>query len=388
MSKKYNFFLTLLFCAFLGLFLVWHLILPDADFSPTENRYLAQLPTLELGTPDLISPSGNFFNGEFMEDFERYVNDQFPLRDNWVELKARSESLSGKLSNNGVYFGSGGTLIADFPEPDAAKVEKNLSYVSALGQKLDIPVYFSLIPGKSEAWKPLLPEGAPVGDQSAILEQAAGTENVNWIDISIPFSTEVYTEDGRLADDLSYYRTDHHWTTVGAYHGYADLMAGMGLTAHPLGKLTTVTDDFHGTTWSSAGAYWYAPDSMEIAVSDEDVTVTNYFDGTPTEGALYNYEKLEVKDKYPFFLGGNQPLCVIKSEKPGAEGRLLVIRDSFSDALAPFLTQNFAEIHLIDLRYYKSSLAQYAAVNRIDQVLVLYSVDNFVTDNNLFVMGM
>lgn len=384
MRKTYSLFLTLLFCGFLGFFLIWHLILPDADFSPNENRYLAQLPTPTFGLK-FLGKTGNFFSGQFMKDFETYVNDQFPLRDGWVGLKALSERLSGKQSNNNVYFGQdGSTLITDYPEPDENKVEKNLNYVSALGKKLDVPVWFSLIQGKSEALKSLLPPSAPVGDQSAILEQASTVEHVHWIDLYDSSYADLLDRD----PTLSYYATDHHWTTRGAYDGYVALMKGMGHPPLPLGELTTVTESFHGTTWSKSGAYWYPAESMEIAVSDEGVTVTNYFDATPTEGSLYNYDKLEQKDKYPFFLGGNQPLCIIRSEKPGVSGRLLLLRDSFSDALAPFLTQNFAEIHLIDLRYYKASLPQYVAQNGIDQVLVLYSVDNFVTDSNLFVMGM
>lgn len=385
MSKKYSIFITALFCGFISLFLVWHILLPDSTFSENENRYLDQLPTLSAGDFKLTLPlekSGDFFTAQFMKDFESYINDQFPLRDSWVELKARLEVLSGKRSNNSVYFDSTGTLIADYPEPDQAQVDKNLGYVSLLGQKLEVPVWFSLIPGKSEAWQSLLPVGAPVGDQSAVLDQASRTENVTWLPMSLPYST---TCGDRLY--LSYYGTDHHWTTAGAYQGYADLMEGMGLAARPLGALSQVSDRFYGTTWSKAGAYWLAPDTMEIAVSDEDVTVTNYFTSEATPGKLYNYEKLEGKDKYTFFLGGNQPLCIIESEKEGAEGSILILRDSFSDALAPFLTQNFAEIHLMDLRYYKGSIANYVQENGIDQVLVLYSVDNFVADTNLFVMG-
>ncbi len=382
MSKKYSIFISALFCGFLGLFLVWHLILPDQTFSPNENRVLQSLPAPDFGSMAFFGKSGNFFNGAFMKDFEAYVNDQFPLRDKWIGLKAGAEKLSGKSENNGVYFGTDGRfLIAGYPAPDQAQVDKNLDYVAALGEKLQVPVYFSLIPGKSHVYQEYLPKGAPVGDQGAVLEQAAGTENVHWIGI-----------DGKRYGDwdqaLDYYTTDHHWTTRGAYNGYRALMEGMGLKGVELDGLTTVTEAFYGTTWSKAGAYWYSPDAMDIAVSDEDVTVTNFFDGTPTEGKLYNYDKLEQKDKYPFFLGGNQPLCIVNSEKPGAEGRLLVIRDSFSDTLAPFLTQNFAEVHYMDLRYYKASVAQYVEQNRIDRVLVLYSVDNFVNDSNLFVMGM
>lgn len=387
MSKKYSIFITALFCGFIGLFFVWHLVLPDSDFSENENRYLEQRPTLSAGDFKLTLPlkkSGDFFTAQFMKDFESYVNDQFPLRDSWVELKAWAERLTGKKANNDVYFAAdGATLIADYPEPDRALVEKNLGYVSALGQKVNVPVWFSLIPGKSEALDMLLPAGAPVGDQSAVLDRAAGTENVTWLPLSLPYSSELGG-----SSYLSYYRTDHHWTTAGAYRGYAALMEGMGLPVRPLDALTRVSDSFYGTTWSKAGAYWYAPDTMEIAVSDEDVTVTNYFSSEAAPGKLYNYDKLEQKDKYTFFLGGNQPLCVIESEKEGAEGSILILRDSFTDALAPFLTQNFEEIHLLDLRYYKGSIPAYVEEHGIDRVLVLYSVDNFVTDTNLFIMGM
>lgn len=113
------------------------------------------------------------------------------------------------------------------------------------------------------------------------------------------------------------------------------------------------------------------------------VTVTGYPEGLPIESSLYHPEKLEVKDKYAYFLGGNQPLCVIQN--PDApDGKLLVIRDSYSDSLAPFLAEQFQEVHLFDLRYNNMSVQQYVADNGIDQVLVLYSVANFSTDMNLF----
>ena len=99
--------------------------------------------------------------------------------------------------------------------------------------------------------------------------------------------------------------------------------------------------------------------------------------------SLYDTSFLSVKDKYSMFLGGNQSLGVVKTpntDKP----KLLIIRDSYADSLVPFLTPHFSEIHLIDLRYYKLSIADYIQQNGIDQALVLYSVPNFVTDSNLF----
>ena len=80
-------------------------------------------------------------------------------------------------------------------------------------------------------------------------------------------------------------------------------------------------------------------------------------------------------------------MCVIKNpDAPG--GKLLVIRDSYADSLAPFLAEEFQEVHLFDLRYNNLSLKQYVADNDIGQVLVLYSAANFSTDQNLFKLGM
>ena len=133
------------------------------------------------------------------------------------------------------------------------------------------------------------------------------------------------------------------------------------------------------------------PDSIYTLIPEGGtkgrVTVTSYPEGKPVESSLYHPEKLEAKDKYAFFLGGNQPLCVIRN--PDAQGgKLLVVRDSYSDSLAPFLAEEFQEVHLFDLRYNNMSLKQYVADNDIDQVLVLYSANNFNTDNNLFKLAM
>ena len=131
----------------------------------------------------------------------------------------------------------------------------------------------------------------------------------------------------------------------------------------------------------------HTPGSVCFYVPEDGVTVTSYPNGKPEPGKLYDESYLARKNKYAYFLGGNQPLCVVRSEKPGAEGKLLLVRDSYADSLTPFLTERFAEIHLIDLRYYKMSAAQYIEDNGIDMALVLYSVPNFVSDSNLVWIG-
>ena len=375
MSKGYARFITAFFCLFLAAFLVANLVLPDREFSPEENRYLAQRPelTLESITDD---------EGTFMTDFEDYHSDQFAGRDFWIGLKAWGERLTGKQENNGVYFGTDGaqTLFAQFTSPSQEDMAQRLSYVNALGENVDVPVYFALIPGKVTVWSDLLPAGAPLADESGALEQAAGScVSVEWIDLVTPLMEH--------KDEYVFYRTDHHWTTLGAYYGYLALMEGMGL--EPLeftGTPQLVSDSFLGTTYSAAGAKWVKPDEMYRWIPDDGVKVTSYFTGMPEEGSLYVDSYLEEKDKYSSFLGGVQPLCVVETEHTDAP-KLLLVRDSYSDCLTPFLTQNFSEIHLFDLRNNNMSLSAYVEENQIDQVLVLYSTANFTTDGNLFKMG-
>ena len=372
-SSKYSVFIVVLFCLFIFGFGIFFFVTPDKDFSENENRFLAgfEAPTWKT----LVS-------GEFMEDFEDYVVDQFPLRDKWINLKAWGERVLGKKENNSVYFGTDKqTLFAHFNALSDEELAKRVGYVNALGSKLEVPLYFSIIPDKSFVWADRLPDNAPnVDDGSMIadtMELVSG--DVNYIDLRDALN---------IAANDPFYRTDHHWTTFGAYRGYIALQNGMGgsLTV-PQSEPVQVSDSFFGTTWSSCGAGWITPDAIHTWIDEDSVEVTRYPVAEPVEGELYDESFLEKKDKYSMFLGGNQPLCVLRNENSDG-GKLLVIRDSYSDSLAPFLSQDYEEVHLFDLRYNKTSIPQYVAENGIDQVLVLYSAANFTTDNNLFLMGM
>lgn len=371
MSKRYSIFITVLFCLFLFGLGIAQFVVADKEFSEQENRYLSQFeaPTLET-----------LKSGEFMEDFEDYVVDQFPLRDQWIKLKAWCEKLMGKQENNSVYLGTDdNTLFAQYTRPTLEELEKRIGHINKLASNVDVPVYFALIPDKSFVWADRLPANAPLVDDGSVLEDAAGlvSGQVNWIDLS-----------GALSGDDVFYRTDHHWTTMGAYQGYLALMTAMNGSATVLDDPPTlVSDRFYGTTWSSSGAGWVAPDEMYTWVPEGLFNVTWYHNGTPEAGKLYDESKLAVKDKYSMFLGGNQPLCIIKNEQSNG-GRLLVIRDSYSDSLAPFLGLDYSEVHLWDPRYNNTRLSQYIAENKIDQVLVLYSNANFATDANLAKLGL
>jgi len=393
MSKKYARFLTCFFCCFLAVIFAANALTPDREFSEVENRNLAQRPGVSAAAfkvPSFVSlfddRSGDFFTGKLMADYETYKVDQFPGRDGWVAAKAWAERISGKQENNGVYFCDDSTLITRFDAPDQAKVEKNLGYVKTFAENVSVPVHFGLIPTQSFVWADKLPAGAPNADQREVYTTASQV-------LGDTLEERLWSTLSAHKDEAIFYRTDHHWTSLGAYYGYVALGEALGYEPLPLSTYTktTVSDEFYGTVFSTSGVRWVEPDEMDTYVPEEGITVVSHtYDrqGNPVEEPrqLYDESYLGKKDKYSMFLGGQQSLGVVKTgnaDKP----KLLLIRDSYSDSLVPFLTAHFSEIHLIDLRYYKLSASKYIADNGIDQVLVLYSVPNFVGDSNLVWLG-
>ena len=383
MTKRYCIFITALFCAFIGVFLLANAVSPDRTFSEVENRNLEQLPAVDFGTPEKLFRDGNFFNGQFMRDFETYTTDQFIGRDAWVDLKARTERALGKKENNNVYFADNDTLITRFDQPAADRVTENLNYVNKFVENVDIPVVFSLIPTQACIWADRLPEGAPNASQTDLMTQAQGAvTGATWADVYTPLMEH--------KDEDIFYRTDHHWTSLGAYYGYTGLASALGYTPVPLTDYTPTvrSTEFYGTVFSSSGVRWVKPDTITTYVPDDGITVVSHtYDnsGNPVEEqrALYVESFLSVKDKYSMFLGGNQSLGVVTNTNNPDGPKLLIIRDSYADSLVPFLTAHYSEIHLIDPRYYHLSVKDYVEQNGIDQALVLYSVPNFVTDANL-----
>ena len=371
MSKKFSVFLTVLFCAFIGGVAVISLLLPDAEFSPLENRYLQKPPRLSAET---------LSDGTFMEDAEDYVSDHILLRDFWVAAKAWGERLSGKREYNGVYLAAQNTLINRVDDPDPAKLERDMGYLDALVGNVSVPVYFGLIPSAAEVWSDRLPAGAPTADERGIIDNLYFFTGANTI--------ELYDALSAHSGEDVYYRTDHHWTSLGAFYGANAVFEAMGLETLELSDYhpVTVTSQFYGTSFSTSGVRWLPPDSIQTYVPDDGVRVTSWFKGSPETGSLYVDSYLEVKDKYSYFLGGRQPLCVV--EKENSDGpRVLLIRDSYSDSLTPFLTERFSEVHLFDPRDNLSSIKDYVEANGIDAVIVLYSFSNFATDGNLFLLG-
>ena len=370
MSKRYARFLTAVFCLFLGGLMVWQMLLPDRERSDVENRTLQQRPALTLSS---------VLDGSYMEDVEAYVQDQFPLRDQWTGLKARTEQLIGKRLFNNIYLCEGETLISKVDAPADGLEKANLNYVSQLAEKSDIPMYLGLIPSAAEVWRDKLPEGAESWDQNAYLSQAAGL-GLPMIDFSAALTAH--------ADEPIFYRTDHHWTTEAAYYVYAAWAEEKGLSPLALSdyKKKTLTDGFFGTVDAKVGGR-NRSDTIHVYIpKKKEKYQVNYVTKNETADDIYQYDYLKTRDKYSVYFGGNQSLVEVKTDSK-SKRKLLVVQDSYAHCFIPFTLHDFKEVDFVDLRYYSESLKEYMEKGDYTDVLFLYNAAGFAEDNSLIKLG-
>ncbi len=364
--------ISILFIVLIFGLAIFNLLEPDQVFSENENRYLAQRPSFSLSA---------LADGSYIEEVGEYMTDQFPLRNEWVGLKTLVELAIGKKDSGGVYFGKDGYLIEMFSEVDEERYEKNWKDVKMFcdyAQKsLGIQVQVMLVPVASGILEEKLPAYAPEVDQSALLEQAQAG-GVPLVDV-----TEALQEHDT---EYIYYKTDHHWTSLGAYYAYQAWQKSLGNETKPLEAYTeeVLSDQFFGTTYSKANLYTAEPDTI-TAYYTEDKAEVSYNLGAETADSFYTRSYLQVKDKYSVFLNGNQSETEIKGRNPQG-GKLLLIKDSYANTFAQFALEDYAEVHLIDLRYYKSSVIDYIKEQGITDVLILYNLKNFAADQDIYTL--
>ena len=323
-------------------------------------------------------------SGKFGSEFETYFADQFPARNMWVGFNSYYALGLGNNGANGVYHGSDGYLI-NVPVPQDNNFLKNIGAVRDFKENLgDTPLAVMLAPSTGYICRDKLPLIHDAYRDDLMLNlgtKELGKSGIPMIDLRQPFK-DAYSEGTQL-----YYRTDHHWTTAGAYVGYTALCKYLDKAPIDRDKLNAeIYPNFYGTTYSTAGFWLSKPDDIEVWSNPDNggnikVTIT---EGTESKeyGSLYFYNHLDEDDKYPVFLDGNHALTTIENSSAD-RGTIVVVKDSFSHSLAPFLAENYRKVILVDMRYYKQSVSQIVKDEEAEQVLVLYGIDNFSTDTDL-----
>ena len=358
-----NKIITSFFCLLLAVSALAGLIMPDRYYSEREKRTLTQRPKFT---------AGDFISGKFSDNLESYLTDQVPLRDGWVTMKTYLELVVGKRESGGVYICKDKYLMDKFISYSNKQVSVNAEALANLQKRLaaeGISMNTILVPMAAQVLTDKLPAYAPVADYAAILQVLTDAG----VDI-----TDVFSALAAHSGENIYYRTDHHWTSLGAYYAYC---AWRGIEPNA-GEWTqeVLCDNFRGTTWNKVPL---------PSVPAEEITawykhanrLVSYNNGQYETDSIYERKYLDGHDQYAVFLNSNQAQTVIQGS--GQSGKLLLIKDSYGNTFAQFPVEDYAEVHVLDLRFFKGDVAEYAVENGITDALVLYGIQNFVKDTNL-----
>lgn len=374
-SKIGKYIPAVVFLIFIYGMALWFLFSPKTDYSSSEKRYLQKFPDTNVE---------KVLSGEFGSEFETFFADQFPQRNTWVGLNAYTALAEGNNGASGVYNCKNGYLI-NKPVSTDNNLDKNVGAVVDFAKTIDAPTTVMLVPSTGYIADDVLPTFHDKYNDDEDISRISSTlskEKIGFVDLRERFKSE-YKNGSQL-----YYKTDHHWTTKGAYTGYQELCKALGIT--PIDDSTLKKDsypDFYGTTYSSSGFWLTPPDNIEIwsnpKNSDKNISV-KITEGAnvKTSGSMYFTDHLKEDDKYPVFIDGNHALTEITNSN-AKNGTILLIKDSFSHSLAPFLAENYSKVVLVDLRYYKESVSQLVSAYNPEQVVVLYGIDNLATDTDI-----
>ncbi len=377
-------------------------ILPDSAFSDAENRPLALFPEFTLET----LTDGNFNSG-----MTEYFADQFPARPLFVRMKAECEIAVGRGENNGVLLGKN----------DQLAVRKFRVYESLLHQTPDMDYYYrenvtlsldALNAYASNETRPLVtllpPRSVDVAASAlsypgeitdALHDQIAEglRPETGYIDL-LPLFREHYD-----AGEYVYFRTDHHWTPEGAYLAYREVMKSFGLEENikpPEDFTSEEIPGFYGTTWSKSQLKFIVPDTIRyLSPGNEDRFETSCFsvkmikdeNGRPKKvkevyksfPGWLNRDYFTAKDKYAAFLDGthNEQFVTIP-EMDAERERLLIMKDSFANTLAPYLAQHF-DLVIGNLTGGVANATELAEEYGCSRVLVVYNWENLITAASL-----
>lgn len=358
-----NKIITSFFCLLLAVSALIGLLMPDRYYSEREKRTLTQKPKFTVA---------NFISGEFSDELEKYLTDQVPLRDGWVTMKTYMELAIGKRESVGVYICKDKYLMDKFTSYSKKQLVANAAALVDLQEKLaaeGISMNTILVPMAAQVLTDKLPAYAPVADYATILQVLtdAGVDTTDVLSALVAHSSENI-----------YYRTDHHWTSLGAYYAYC---AWRGIEPN-VDEWTqeVLCDDFYGTTWNKVPLPTVPAEEITAWYKHINRSVS-YNNGQYETDSIYERKYLSGSDQYAVFLNSNQAQTVI--EGSGKSGKLLLIKDSYGNTFSQFPVEDYAEVHVLDLRFFKGDVTEYAKENGITDTLVLYGTQSFVKDTRL-----
>lgn len=338
-------------------------------YSPVEKRELQTRPEISIT---------KVLDGRFQKKYESYLRDQFPGRDHWVSFQTDMELFMGKNEIHNVYIGKNHYLLEHYTEKefDPQQISKNLQalekFVGKAKQNADVHVM--MVPTKSWVLREKLPAFAPHYKEQKFydaLQQKLEKEDVL---ISVEPVLDAHKE------EEIYYRTDHHWTTLGAWYAYEQYTKAVGgdlQKAQGKKKFRCISKDFYGTTYAKIN-YARQADKIEIYEPADKLRVV-YNMGEKKTKTLYDFSFLKTADQYSVFTGGNQAVLEITGGIKNGK-TLLLIKDSFANSILPFLAEDYEKLVVVDLRQLNVSGDRLLEMFSPTDILILYNSAQFAQD--------
>lgn len=338
-------------------------------YSPVEKRELQTRPEISIT---------KVLDGRFQKKYESYLRDQFPGRDHWVSFQTDMELFMGKNEIHNVYIGKNHYLLEHYTkkEFDPQQISKNLQalekFVGKAKQNADVHVM--MVPTKSWVLREKLPAFAPHYKEQKFydaLQQKLEKEDVL---ISVEPVLDAHKE------EEIYYRTDHHWTTLGAWYAYEQYTKAVGgdlQRAQGKKKFPCISKDFYGTTYAKIN-YARQADKIEIYEPADKLRVV-YNMGEKKTKTLYDFSFLKTADQYSVFTGGNQAVLEITGGIKNGK-TLLLIKDSFANSILPFLAEDYEKLVVVDLRQLNVSGDRLLEMFSPTDILILYNSAQFAQD--------
>jgi len=357
--------ITIIISSIVLLFLILFFVVPKYSFSELENRALSSFPKISLE---------NIKSGKYMSDIETYISDHYPFKNKFLFLKTFIYKIIGFNEIDNVYFAKEDFLIEDYPnisyKDDIIKVINNLD------SKVNSNVELMIVPTKIMIYSNYLPKYAKYNNQISDINYIYKKLNIKTINV-FP-----YLNENKNKYQL-FYKTDHHWTSIGAYFGYKAYMDKINKKCIDLLELNQkeVTSEFLGSNYSRTTNYNQEKDKIYIFDIKNNLEI-KYADNQKETNTLYNFDYLNKKDKYSIFLDNNHSLINIIN-KDVKSGNLLIIKDSFANSMIPLLVNHYHKIDIIDPRYYKRSISKYINENNIEEVLIIYNYGTLAKDKNI-----
>ena len=352
-------------------FLIGGIILPDRDYSETENRNLSDFPVVSVE---------NIFSGKFMSDFETYLSDQFINRDLIVSVKTTLSSLIGQKEVNGVYIGKNDRLYEVPSAYNSDDVVNKAQIINNFADKYQIKnKFFILAPNSTEIIPELLPVFLNCDQRQSQIDSFYNLIKDKYT--CIDSYTPLLEYDNR--SDL-YFKTDHHWTSEAAKLVFVNFAEKAELdTDNVKYRNFILSKNFSGTLASSSGIK-NTTDNL-IAVVPEDIKgsfIVHNYDTQAKKTTFFDSDKLETKNQYEVFFGGNFSRIRIYTENVNGRN-LLIFKDSYANCFIPLLIPYYENIIIVDPRYYSGNIEDIMSDYNYSDVLFLYNTD-FLTRHQRF----